>query len=95
MGTKITYVGIYAGGVEIDATGQLVGQGETVEVDTEVAEALLEQEGEWARPRAKVAKRAARRQSPPSGGPPEAAVPETGDDSADAGDDAATPEESS
>jgi len=58
MGIMVTYVGGFAGGVEIAETGQLVGQSETVEVDDTVAgtapsgddlgSGLLAQPANWA-----------------------------------------------
>lgn len=44
---KITYVGPFADGVEIAATGQIVAQGGTVEVADELGAALCEQPGNW------------------------------------------------
>ena len=58
MPTKIVYVGPFADGVEIQATGDWVRPGQEVEVDTELAESLLEQEANWARPTTKVAQAA-------------------------------------
>lgn len=50
---KIVYVGP-AEGVTIADSGQYVAKGDTVEVDTELAERLLEQDV-WARPTSKAA----------------------------------------
>lgn len=65
MGTKICYIGPYSDGVEIETSGGVhggngvyVGRGETVEVDSELAERLLEQTGVWARPSSQAAKKA-------------------------------------
>lgn len=41
---KVTYVGPYADGVEIAATGQVVAPGETVEVPDNLGALLVEQE---------------------------------------------------
>jgi len=58
MGIMVTYVGGFAAGVEIAETGQVVGHGETVEVDDAVAgvapagddpgSGLLAQSANWA-----------------------------------------------
>lgn len=57
MPTQIVYVGPSADGVEIAETGQHAPQGEPVEVETGLAERLLEQEI-WARPNSAAAKNA-------------------------------------
>jgi hypothetical protein len=43
---KITYIGTIGGGVEIDG-GVVVETGDTVDVDDELADRLLEQEGQF------------------------------------------------
>lgn len=43
---KVRYVGMFAE-VEIADTGQMVAQGETVEVDDDLGERLLAQETNW------------------------------------------------
>lgn len=43
----ITYIGPASDGVEIAATGQVVPQGGTVEVDDALADALCEQVDAW------------------------------------------------
>lgn len=43
---KITYIGTIGGGVEIDG-GVVVETGDTVDVDDELAERLLEQDGQF------------------------------------------------
>lgn len=54
MPLKITYIGPLRsplderGDVEISDTGEWARAGEPIEVDTELAEQLLEQEGNWA-----------------------------------------------
>ncbi len=58
MPTKIVYVGPFADGVEIGATGQWVRPGEDVEVDSDLADSLLEQKANWSRPTTKAAKAA-------------------------------------
>ncbi len=55
MPLKIVYVGPLRsphderGDVELSDTGQWARAGEPIEVETELAEQLLEQEGNWAR----------------------------------------------
>lgn len=61
MPLKIVYVGPLRspnderGDIEIAATEQWARAGEPIEVETELAEQLLEQEGNWARPNTKAA----------------------------------------
>lgn len=56
MATRIVYTGP-SEGVTIADTGQYAAKGDEVEVDTDLAERLLEQDV-WARPTAKTAKQA-------------------------------------
>ncbi len=56
MGTRITYVGPFVDGVEIEATGQLVGHGETVTIDDAGLAASLLEQAVWERPNTKAAK---------------------------------------
>lgn len=56
MPTKVVYVGP-SEGVTIADTGQYAAKGAEVEVETELAERLLEQDV-WARPTAKAAEAA-------------------------------------
>lgn len=53
---KVTYIGPHAEGVTIADTAVFAKPGETVEVETELAERLLEQDTNWARPATKAAK---------------------------------------
>lgn len=53
---KVTYVGPFADGVEIAATGQVVKPGESVEVDAALGAALCEQPSNWAPAEQKPAK---------------------------------------
>jgi hypothetical protein len=59
---KITYIGPLRspdeerGDVEISDSRQWARAGEPIEVETELAERLLEQEGNWARANTKAAK---------------------------------------
>lgn len=55
--TKVVYIGPHADGVGIAEAGVWAEPGEAVEVDTELAERLLEQDT-WARPTTKAAKAA-------------------------------------
>lgn len=57
--TKIVYTGPHSEGVAISEAGVWAGHGEAVEVDTDLAERLLEQDV-WARPTTKAAKEAAK-----------------------------------
>ncbi len=65
MPLKITYIGPLRspnderGDVEIPDAGQWARAGEPIEVDSDLAERLLEQEGNWARANTKAAKDAA------------------------------------
>lgn len=56
--TKIVLIDPLEGERTIAATGQTVAHGEEVEVDSELAESLLEQSDVWARPTTKAAKAA-------------------------------------
>jgi len=65
MGTKLVYVGPYAEGVELEGSGPgednpyppvYVPRGEPVEIDSDLAERLLEQSACWVRPTTKAAK---------------------------------------
>ncbi len=64
MPVKITYIGPLRsplderGDVEIAATGQWARAGEPIEVDSPLAEQLLEQEGNWAKANTRTAKTA-------------------------------------
>lgn len=55
--TKIVYTGPHAEGVAIAEAGVWAEPGEPVEIDSDLAERLLEQET-WARPTTKAAKAA-------------------------------------
>lgn len=57
--TKIVYVGPHGEGVGIAEAGVWAEPGEAVEVESDLAERLLEQDV-WARPTAKAAKDAAK-----------------------------------
>lgn len=65
MPLKITYIGPLRsphderGDVEVADTGQWARAGEPIEVETDLAEQLLEQESNWARANTKAAKEAA------------------------------------
>jgi hypothetical protein len=48
----------------IGDTGDIVQHGQTIEVPDELGEALLQQEGEWAKPTTKVAKQAKKAAKP-------------------------------
>lgn len=65
MPLKITYIGPLRSGpdalgdVEIADSGQWAKAGEPIDVESSLAEQLLEQEGNWARANTKAAKTAA------------------------------------
>ena len=65
MPLKITYIGPLRspnderGDIEIAETEQWARAGEPIEVESDLAERLLEQEGNWARANTKAAKEAA------------------------------------
>lgn len=66
MPLNITYIGPLRspgddrGDVEIADSGQWARAGEPIEVETDLAEHLLEQEGNWARANTKAAKEVAK-----------------------------------
>lgn len=53
--TQVIYVGPSKGGVEIAETGQFAAPGEPIEVSTELAKRLLEQDI-WEKPKSSSAK---------------------------------------
>lgn len=79
MGTHIVNICPTGQDREIEATGQIVAFGDSVEIDdAELADSLLEQVEVWARPTtnaAKAAKKAAKTE-PPAPGPADEGTPE-------------------
>ena len=58
MGTRIVYIGGMRPGVDIGSTGQFVGYGHEVEVESDVARGLLKDSASWARANSAAAKQA-------------------------------------